>query len=135
MLGPLFRGSLNSACVFPSTFFVIAFPLADISFAVGSSFRHRVYLLRFLSAHTITTSTAESQVQFSVRRIFVPHTAGPASRGISRAKRQSVCQSGKPGNSCHGPAYKLRLWRCRERRQHLSCSSSTVILPASDTVV
>ena len=35
------------------------FPLANIPFAVGSSFRHRVYLLLILSAHTITTSTAE----------------------------------------------------------------------------
>ena len=89
--------SLTSACVLPSTFFrdrlsvcIIArrisafpasvFPLPNVAFAVGSSFRHRVYLLRFRLADTITTSTAESQVQFSVRRIFVPHPADSASR-------------------------------------------------------
>ena len=55
-----------------------------IPFAVGASFRHRVYLLRFRLAHTITTSTAESQVQSSFTHIFVPHTADPANRGISR---------------------------------------------------
>ena len=39
-----------------------------------------------------------------------------------------------PGNGCHGQAYRLRLWRCRERRQRPPCSSSGAILPASDTV-
>ena len=30
--------------------------------------------------------------------------------------------------------FQLRLWKCQGRRQHLSCSSSGAILPASDTV-
>ena len=30
--------------------------------------------------------------------------------------------------------FQLRLWKCQGRQQHLSCSSSTVTLPASDTV-
>lgn len=114
---------------------MIAFPLADISFAVGSSFRHRVYLLRFRLAHTITTNTAESQVQFPVTRIFVSHTAGPAIREISRVKRQSVCRSETPGNLHCGRVCTLRLWKCQGRQQRLSCSSSRAILPASDTVV
>jgi hypothetical protein len=38
------------------------------------------------------------------------------------------------GNGCHEIAYRLRLWRCQGRQQHLSCSSSRAILPASDTV-
>ena len=114
---------------------MIAFPLADIFFAVGSSFRHRVYLLRFRLAHTIITNTAESQVQFPVTRIFVSHTAGPAIREISRVKRQSVCRSETPGNLHCGRVCTLRLWKCQGRQQRLSCSSSRAILPASDTVV
>ena len=38
------------------------------------------------------------------------------------------------GSVCHVQACKLRLWRYREQRQRLSCSSSGAILPASDTV-
>ena len=49
-------------------------------------------------------------------------------------KRQSVCQSELPESLRYARACKLRLWRCRERRQRLSCSSSTVILPASGIV-
>ena len=45
----------SGVSAFPPTIFAFA----DIPFAVGSSFRHRVYLLLILSAHTITTSTAE----------------------------------------------------------------------------
>ena len=60
-----------------SAFPASVFALADISFTVCSSFRHRVYLLRFWLVHTITTSTAESQVQSSFTRIFVSHTAPP----------------------------------------------------------
>ena len=48
-------------------------------------------------------------------------------------KRQFVCRSETPGNLHCGRACMLRLWRCRERRQRLSCSSSGAILPASDT--
>ena len=40
---------------FPPTIFAFA----DIPFSIGSSFRHRVYLLCFRLANTITTSTAE----------------------------------------------------------------------------
>ena len=58
-----------------SAFPAAVFALANIPFAVGSSFRHRVYLLCLRLAHTITTSTAESQVQSSFTHIFVPHTA------------------------------------------------------------
>ena len=68
-------------------------------------------------------------------RIFVPHPADSTSREISRVKRQSAYRSEMRGNGCHGRVCTLRLWRCRERRQRLSCSSSRAILPASDTVV
>ena len=45
----------SSVSAFPAS----VFPLSNVAFAVSSSFWHRIYLLRFLSAHTITTSTAE----------------------------------------------------------------------------
>ena len=112
---------------------MIAFTLAYISFAVGSSFRHRGYLLRFLSAHTITTSTAESQVQFPVTRIFVSHTAGPAIREISRVKRQSVCRSETPGNLHCGRVCTLRLWKCQGRQQHFFSAVFAARAPAMGT--
>ena len=132
----IFRNRLSVCIISGSvpTFPPAIFALANIPFAVGASFRHRVYLLRFRLAHTITTSTAESQVQSSFTHIFVPHTADPANRGISRVKRQSVCRSEMRGNGCHGRVCTLRLWKCQGRQQHLSCSSSGEILPASDTV-
>ena len=49
-------------------------------------------------------------------------------------KRQFVCRSETPESLRCARVCKLRLWKYQGRRQRLSCSSSTVILPASDTV-
>ena len=46
-------------------------------------------------------------------------------------KRQSVCRSEMPESLRCARVCKLRLWKCQGRQQHLSCSSSTVTLPAS----
>ena len=61
-------------------------------------------------------------------------TAGSANRGSFPARQRCVCRSETPGNLHCGRVCTLRLWKCQGRQQHLSCSSSTVTLPASDTV-
>ena len=71
---------------------------------------------------------------YKLAHIFVPHTADPANRGISRVKRQSVCRFEMPESLRCARVCKLRLWKYQGRRQRLSCSSSGAILPASDTV-
>ena len=63
-------------------------------------------------------------------RIFAPHTAGPAIREISHAKRQFVCRSGMQGNCCHGQAYRLRLWKCQGRQQHFFSAVFAARAPA-----
>ena len=49
-------------------------------------------------------------------------------------KRQSVCRSEMLESLCCAQVCRLRLWKCQGQQQHLSCSSSGAILPASDIV-